>query len=85
MPKIIYDECYLPTDNMTRTFTQFRRGHDPAWASVSAKTHFDLFNIFTEKDIYDKPGILALLMKSNRWSAGTLSRMALAQASNNDQ
>ena len=85
LPKIVYDECYLPTDNMMRTFTRFRRNHDPAWASVSAKTHFDLFNIFTEKDVYDKPGILALLMKSNRWGAGTIAKMALAQADNTSE
>ena len=78
LPKLVYDECFLPTDNMTRLYTHIRRDCDPAFSTVSAQTHFALFNIFTEKQISEGSGILNLLMMSNNWGAGDMARMALA-------
>ena len=46
IPQLVYDECFMISDNNTRLFTQLRRGLDESMATVSVDTHFGLFNIF---------------------------------------
>lgn len=46
LPKMVFDECYMVTDNNTSLFTQFRKFLDPCFSTVSVETHFSLFNIF---------------------------------------
>ena len=70
VPKLIYDECFLVSDNNTRTFTKFTKYEDPALAHLSVENHLRFFNIFNEsylhEQIYSKNGdmgIIGLLMK----------------------
>ena len=48
VPKMVYDECFLLTDNNNALFSQQRKYLDPSLATVSVDTHFSLFNIFNE-------------------------------------
>ena len=91
VPKMMYDECFLVTDDNTRLFTQYRKNVDVSMSTVSVDTHFSLFNIFNEanlhKEIYspDKKSnfksafpILGLVMSSNNWGVADMSYMAVA-------
>ena len=50
---MLYDECFLLSDNNTRMYTHLRKGLDSSFSTVSIDTHFDLFNIFSEKNIHE--------------------------------
>jgi DNA helicase INO80 len=53
IPKLIYDECFLISDDNTRLFTKYNKGMDVSLSTVSVDTHFKLFNIFSEQNIHD--------------------------------
>ena len=40
LPKMIYDECFMISDNNIRTFTKFVKGLDSSMSSVSVDNHF---------------------------------------------
>lgn len=83
VPKMVYDECFLVSDNNTNTFTQQRKGIDVSMSSISVDNHFKFFNIFNEKNLHDNIygsekdriknkwnnsySVIGLLMRSNNW------------------
>ena len=82
LPRLVFDECFLISDNANRTFTKLRKNLDISFSSVSAKTHFDLFNIFNPSYITEQFftsgsgfGAMRLLSASNKWSASELSQL----------
>lgn len=54
LPKMVYDDCFLLSDNNTSLFRKERFFQDSAFATVSVKTHFDLFNIFNEANMHEQ-------------------------------
>lgn len=91
MPKLVFDECFLVSDNNTQLFTRQAKYRDTAHATVSVSTHFSLFNIFNESNLYEhiwREGqtkftdntfsILGLLASSNHWSISDLAYLAVA-------
>lgn len=93
LPKTVYDECFLISDNNTRLFTRQKKYRDITHTTVSVSTHFALFNIFNENYLYQRIyqdqsnfstntfDILGLLAQSNSWSISDLSYLAVAQSS----
>ena len=88
---MVYDECYFVNDNSTALFSRHKKGLDPSMATMSAETHFGLFNIFNTQNIHrgiyeekktnkwnDPYSILGLLSHSNKWSSSTLSYLSIA-------
>ena len=84
LPKMIFDECFLISDNNTKLFTQQRKYLDISFSTVSTETHFSLFNIFNEKNLHENIfkekqswnsaySIIGLLMRSNSWSYGDIA------------
>lgn len=53
LPKMIFDECFLISDNNTNLFRQQRKFVDVSFSTVSVETHFSLFNIFNEQNLHD--------------------------------
>jgi hypothetical protein len=53
LPKMIFDECFLISDNNTNLFSQQRKGLDVSMSTISVDNHFKLFNIFNEKNLHD--------------------------------
>ena len=53
LPKMIFDECFLISDNNASLFTQQRKYLDVSMATISAENHFRFFNIFSEQNIHD--------------------------------
>lgn len=53
LPKMIFDECFLISDNNTNLFSQQRKFVDVSFSTVSVETHFSLFNIFNEQNLHD--------------------------------
>lgn len=45
VPKLVYDECFMVTDNQTRLFRKVGR-IDDSMSTVSVSTHMAFFNIF---------------------------------------
>jgi SNF2 family DNA or RNA helicase len=87
IPKIIFDECFLITDNMTQLFRRVRKNVDNSFVEVGFDTHMRFFNIFNalnmSNEIFNSGksgsfGILRLLQKSNRWSLGDISYLFVA-------
>lgn len=92
LPKMIFDECFLISDNNTRLFTKQRKNVDVSFSTVSVKTHFSLFNLFNEKNLNDKVynqtetkhdwisgfSIIGLLARSNSWSMGDISYLSVS-------
>ena len=81
---MVYDECFLISDNNMNLFSQQRKGVDISFSTVSVETHFRLFNIFNEQNLhqsifYEKQSwdsaysIIGLLMRSNSWSYGDIA------------
>ena len=50
---MVFDELFLVSDNQTDTFKKLIPNEDVAFANVSCKTHFDLFNIFNAAYIHE--------------------------------
>ena len=89
LPKMIFDECFLISDNNTKLFSKHRKFQDVSFSTVSVETHFGLFNIFNVKNLHENLfkekqswnsaySILGLLMRSNGWSYGDISYQAVA-------
>ena len=94
IPKMVYDECFLVSDNNTNTFTQQRKGIDVSMSSISVETHFKLFNIFNERSLHENiygsekdPSLnkwnnsfsaIALLIRSNSWSYSDIAYQAVS-------
>ena len=52
VPKIIYDECFMVTDNMTTLFRKIRKNVDASLSEVSIDTHMNFFNIFNTLNLH---------------------------------
>jgi hypothetical protein len=52
LPKMIYDECFLVSDNNTKVFSKLKKGLDVSFSNVSVENHFQFFNIFNELNLY---------------------------------
>lgn len=75
LPKMIFDECFLVSDNNTAVFSKQRKGVDVSFSNVSIQTHFQFFNIFNEYNLYQSIyspkssfSIIGLLHQSNNFS-----------------
>ena len=84
LPRLIYDECLLISDNKTQLFKKF--GHyDQAFSEISLDNHMRFFNIFNTLNLHQESfkdksefSILRLLGKSNKWSFGEISWLYVA-------
>lgn len=79
VPKLVFDELMLVSDNPCSTFKKLIPKEDVAFSNVSYKTHYDLFNIFNPINLHEKMwtsnstfGILRLLCKSAGFSVNDL-------------
>lgn len=52
IPKLVFDECFIVSDNRSQTFTKLIKNEDIAFSQIGAKIHFDLFNIFNAHNIH---------------------------------
>jgi hypothetical protein len=87
IPKLIFDECFLISDNNLRTFKKLG-SFDESLSSISVENHMRFFNIFntislySEAFNYSKTGsiysTLRMLSKSNSWSFGEMSWLHVA-------
>ena len=82
VPKMVYDELFLVSDNHTDTFRKLIPNEDIAFSNVSRKTHYDLFNIFNAAYIHEQmwtPGspfaIFRLMGKSNGLSVSEIATL----------
>ena len=85
IPKLIFDECFLPTTNMNSTWRKMIPGEDIALSNVSITTHYRFFNLFNAENLHREFyaaeeersafGILHFLAKSNGWGVSDLSFM----------
>ena len=80
IPKLIFDECFLPSTNPNRTFTKYIPREDAAYSQVGIETHSRFFNIFNVKNLHEQFltsgssfGILRLLACSNKWSVSDVA------------
>jgi len=85
VPKLIFDECWLISDNNRHTFTQVRKHVDISMSSIAIDTHYSLFNIFNAKNLHDEFftsgstfGILRLMAKGNGWSVNDFAYLFVA-------
>lgn len=53
LPKMVFDECFLVSDNNSGLFSIQRKFKDVAFSQVSVETHFSLFNIFNEQNLHE--------------------------------
>lgn len=90
IPKLIYDECFLISDNQTRLFKKIGK-YDGSLCEIGIETHMKFFNIFNTQSLYYgafngdiKNGkinsnsiysCLRLLALGNKWSYNELSWM----------
>jgi len=90
---MIFDECFLLSDNNTKLFSQKRKYLDECFTTVSVNTHFSFFNIFNEQNLYNeiyntpkkkincwKAGfdIIGLLLSSNGWGLSEFTYLTVA-------
>lgn len=80
IPKLVFDECFLISDNNTHQFTKLRKNLDISLCEVSYETNQRFFNIFNTLNLTRECftsnsgfGILRLLASSNKWSLGELA------------
>lgn len=52
IPKLIFDDGLLISDNNTQTFTRFIKGEDISLSQVSIETHAKFFNIFNAEFLH---------------------------------
>ena len=52
IPKLIFDDGLLISDNNTQTFTRFIKGEDISFSQVSIDTHAKFFNIFNAEFLH---------------------------------
>jgi hypothetical protein len=80
IPKIIYDECFMITDNNTKLFRKLGT-HDETLSEVGIETHMRFFNIFNTLNIHQNAfsgksslfSTLRLMSKGAHWSESELS------------
>jgi hypothetical protein len=87
IPKLIYDECFLLSDNNTRLFKKLGR-FDNCFSELSLENHMKFFNIFNTLNLYQgafensRSGSIytniRLLSKRNKWSYREISWMHVA-------
>lgn len=87
IPKLIFDECFLLSDNNTKLFKKIGR-FDDCFSELSLENHMRFFNIFNTLNLYQGAfektnggsiySTLRLLSKSNKWSFGELSWLHVA-------
>ena len=82
IPKMIFDECFLPSTNMSQTFTKLVPHEDVAFSHVSIDTHLKFFNIFNAEKLHEEFftsgssfGILRVLAASNKWSVSEMAQL----------
>jgi hypothetical protein len=51
IPKLIFDECFLISDNQSKTFKKLGR-YDSSFSELGLETHLKFFNIFNTNAIY---------------------------------
>lgn len=80
VPKLVFDECFIVSDNRAQTYTKLVKKDDIAFSQIGVKIHFDLFNIFNAQNIHEQSfvsgsafGVLRLMSKGNGWSASELA------------
>jgi len=85
IPKLLFDECFLVSDNNTATKKLIRRNRDNSLANISIDTHLKFFNIFNTENLHRESqtsnsgfGILNLLKSGNGWSSSQLSYLFVA-------
>ena len=85
IPKLIFDECFLPSTNPSQTFTKLIPYEDIAFSQVSIETHLRFFNIFNVVNLQEQFftsgssfGILRLLACSNQWSVADIAYLMAA-------
>lgn len=87
IPKLIYDECFLLSDNKTKLFKKL--GHfDECFSEISFENHMRFFNLFNTLNLYREAfaqsntgsifSILRLLSRNNKWSFGEISWLFVA-------
>ena len=85
VPKLIFDECMIISDNQNKTFKRLTKGVDVAFSEVSIETHLRFLNIFNTYNLHQEAfksnsgfGILSLLALSNNWSMGHIAYLFVA-------
>ena len=80
MPKIVYDECFIPSDNNTRLYKKLQKGVDISLCEVGIETHMCFFNILnpenlTREALKSHSGFasLRLLSCENGWGVSELA------------
>ncbi len=46
IPKLLFDECFLISDNANKLFKKLKYGEDEAFCEIGFETHMKFFNIF---------------------------------------
>ena len=82
IPKLIFDDGMLISENNTQTFTRFIKGEDIALSQVSIDTHARFLNIFNAEFLHREFfksgsgfGILRLQALSNGWGVSDYQHM----------
>jgi hypothetical protein len=53
VPRLVYDECFLISDNNTRLFKKLGP-YDEAFSELSLENHMRFFNIFNTLNLYNQ-------------------------------
>ena len=87
IPKLIYDECFMVSDNNTKLFKKLGP-YDNCFSEISFENHMRFFNIFNTLNLYQGAfekassgsiySTLRLISKSNKWSFGEISWLHVA-------
>ena len=85
IPKLVFDECFLISDNNQTTCKKIRKGQDDSMSYIGIETHMRFFNIFNTENLHRESlksnsgfGILNLLRQGNKWSCSDLSYLFIA-------
>ncbi len=52
IPKLIYDECFLASDNFTKLFRKITKGTDESMQEIGVENHMRFFNIFNTLNLH---------------------------------
>jgi hypothetical protein len=84
LPKMVYDECFLISDNNTALFSRQRKYRDPCFSTISVDNHFRFFNIFNQQNLHEQIYNPDPVPKGNRnLGLKTFSVLGLLMRSNN--
>jgi uncharacterized pyridoxamine 5'-phosphate oxidase family protein len=81
IPKLLYDECFIISENQTKLFKKLKYCEDIAFCEIGFETHMKFFNIFNAYNMHNTVfsankshtfDILRLMIKGNKWSFGEL-------------